>query len=163
MKKIILLASFFSFYLVSCNHQEPAAQETMVEQISYLPFGDTITTEGVIDNDVFLSKINEVDSMPAKLAVTINEACKKKGCWMTVDLGNDKEMLVRFKDYGFFVPMNADGSDAIIEGIARKKVISVDDLKHLAQDAGKSDEEIATITEPEVRLSFEATGVLIAE
>jgi len=163
MKKIVLLASFFSFYIVSCNNQEQVVEETTVEEIIYVPFGDTITSDGVMDQEVFLAKINEVDSMPAKLAVTINEACKKKGCWMTVDLGNETEMLVRFKDYGFFVPMNSDGSEAIIEGIARKKVISVDDLKHLAQDAGKSEEEIAAITEPEIRLSFEAFGVLIAE
>ena len=37
----------------------------------------------------------------------------------------------------------------------------VDYLKHLAQDAGKSQEEIDAISEPETKLSYVATGVLI--
>ena len=168
MKKTLLLAAAFSFYLVACDTQEnntANVEETVetVELINYLPFGDTISSEGALEGKAFLDLINENDSVETKVAVTINQACKKKGCWMTVDLGDDKEMLVRFKDYGFFVPMNSDGSPAIIEGVAKKTVISVDDLKHLAQDAGKSEEEIAAITEPEVKLSFEASGVLIAE
>ena len=92
---------------------------------------------------------------------TIDEACKKKGCWMNVDLGNNREMMVRFKDYGFFVPKDCDGGTAIMQGFAHKEVLSVEMLRHYAEDGGKSKEEIMKITEPETRLSFEAEGVLI--
>jgi hypothetical protein len=80
---------------------------------------------------------------------------------MNVDLGEGKQMMVRFKDYGFFVPKDADGKIAVMDGVAFREVLSVDMLRHYAEDAGKSKEEIEKITEPETRLSFEASGVLI--
>ena len=39
--------------------------------------------------------------------------------------------------------------------------MSVADLKHYAEDAGKSPEEIAKITEPSIEFAFEANGVLL--
>ena len=80
---------------------------------------------------------------------------------MKMDIGGDKELMVRFKDYGFFVPMDSEGKVAIIEGKVKKSVIPVDELKHYAEDAGKSQEEIDAITEPEEKLTFLADGVLI--
>jgi hypothetical protein len=70
-------------------------------------------------------------------------------------------MMVRFKDYGFFVPKDCNGKTAIMNGVAYKEVVSVDMLRHYAEDAGKSKEEIMKITTPETRLSFEADGVMI--
>jgi hypothetical protein len=91
----------------------------------------------------------------------ILECCRKKGCWMKVDLGDGRSMRVSFKDYGFFVPLNADGRMATLKGVAYMDTIDVELLRHFAEDAGRSAEEIAAITEPELELSFEATGVLI--
>ena len=70
-------------------------------------------------------------------------------------------MRVTFKDYGFFVPLNADNSEAIVNGYAFIDVVSVKELKHYAKDGGKSQAEIDKITKPEVTYAFRATGVLI--
>lgn len=70
-------------------------------------------------------------------------------------------MRVTFKDYGFFVPMDSKGSEVIMQGKAFADTVTVDMLKHYAEDAGKSTEEIEAITEPEVAIAFEATGVLV--
>jgi hypothetical protein len=67
--------------------------------------------------------------------------------------------MVTFKDYGFFVPLESGGKTALMKGIAYYDTISVEMLKHYAEDAGKSEEEIALITEPELAISFEASGV----
>lgn len=101
------------------------------------------------------------DSVEAKLTGKVNKACQVKGCWMTMDIGEGKEMQVRFKDYGFFVPKDAGGSTATIDGWAYRKVIPVDELRHYAQDEGKSEEEINAITEPEEKIVFIANGVLL--
>jgi hypothetical protein len=82
---------------------------------------------------------------------------------MNVELGEDKKAFIRFKDYGFFMPFNAAGSEAIMNGKAFVSVESIDELKHYAKDAGKSQEEIDAITEPEVTYSFTANGVLIKQ
>jgi glycerol kinase len=124
-------------------------------------YGEKIKANGAISTSEFVKQIEGKDSLTVKMKVKINEACKKKGCWMNVDLGDGKSMMVRFKDYGFFVPKDSDGFDAIIEGEAFREEVSVDMLRHFAEDAGKSKEEIAAITKSEVNLSFEAKGVII--
>ena len=80
---------------------------------------------------------------------------------MELDLGNGENALVRFEDYGFFVPLDAAGSTMTMKGVATYDTIDVDFLKHLAEDGNATQEEIDAITEPELAITFEATGVLI--
>ena len=107
--------------------------------------------------------LKEGDTLEVKFKSGINEVCQKKGCWMTLDLADDKEAFVKFKDYGFFVPKNAQDKEVIVNGKAFVSVESVDVLKHYAKDAGKSQAAIDSITEPKVTYSFMADGVLIAK
>lgn len=124
-------------------------------------FGDKIKADGAVDAGAFLKAMEGQDSMEVKIKAPIVAVCQKKGCWMNIDLGDGKTMMVRFKDYGFFVPKDASGRTAVMQGKAFKEVLSVEMLRHYAEDGGKSKEEIEKITEPETRLSFEASGVLI--
>ncbi len=83
---------------------------------------------------------------------------------MDVKMSDGTPMKVRFRDYGFFVPKQGlEGKQVVMQGRAKKDVTSVAMLQHYAEDAGKSKEEIATITEPEMSWTFEADGVLIKE
>ena len=107
------------------------------------------------------ANLKEGDTIQVKFASTVNEVCKSKGCWMKLDLGENNESMVRFTDYGFFVPMDSDHKDVIVDGRAFITKISVEEQQHYAKDAGKSEEEIAMITEPKVTLAFEADGVLM--
>lgn len=102
------------------------------------------------------------DTVPVKFSSKVNAVCQKKGCWMKVDLG-DEESMIRFKDYAFFVPKDIAGQEAIIEGVAFIEEVSVETLKHYAEDDGKSPEEIAKITEPKQTLSIVSSGVLLPE
>lgn len=104
----------------------------------------------------------EAELPAVKLEGAIDACCQAKGCWMTMKLDNGQEMRVRFKDYAFFVPKTSAGKTAVIEGRAYRDTTSVEDLRHYAVDGGMSEEEAArTITEPEVAIAFEATGVVI--
>ena len=107
--------------------------------------------------------MKEGDTLDLKFATKINEICQNKGCWMTLDLGNNEKSFVKFKDYAFFVPMNAQNRDAVVEGKAFIEETSVDELKHYAEDEGKSQTEIDNIKEPKKELKFLAHGVLIAK
>jgi hypothetical protein len=152
--------SFFALFIFSCSTTtEPKEQVAQVDLNDY--FGDTINADGAMPVTEFLNKIKDVDSIEIKLEAKITEVCQKKGCWMDLDLENGETMTVRFKDYGFFVPKDADGRIAIIEGWAKKDTTSVELLRHYAEDAGKTKEEIEAITEPEIGYSFEAKGVII--
>lgn len=65
------------------------------------------------------------------------------------------------KDHDFYVPMDASGKTAWVEGTAVRELISVDMLKHYAEDAGRSQEEIDAITEDAWKYTIEAAGVII--
>jgi hypothetical protein len=107
--------------------------------------------------------MNVGDSINSKMMATVIDVCQAKGCWMTLDLGTGNKAMVKFKDYGFFVPKDISGKNIIVNGFAFVEEVSVDVLKHYAKDAGKSTEEIALITKPKKTFSFEADGVLIAQ
>ena len=68
---------------------------------------------------------------------------------------------MKFKDYAFFVPKNAQDEEVIVNGKAFVSIESVEELKHYAKDAGKSQASIDSIVTPKTTYSFMADGVLI--
>lgn len=125
-------------------------------------YGDTITSEGAMEMAAFNEAIKGRDSLDAKVACEITASCAKKGCWMDVKMAGGGLMKVRFTDYAFFVPTSGlEGKQAIIQGRAVREVTDVAALKHYAEDAGASAEEIAKITAPDTSWTFTADGVLI--
>jgi hypothetical protein len=128
-------------------------------------YGDGIKNSQVSDYQTVMTALSSKDTVHTTLKATVSEVCQAKGCWMTVHDKNSSptEIMVRFKDYGFFVPKDIGGREVIVEGKAFKSVTSVDELRHYAEDAGKSKEEIEAITTPEETFSFEATGVKVLD
>lgn len=126
-------------------------------------FGDpTITEEGAITGDELITMLETNDSIQVKVIAEISEVCSKKGCWMQVNLDDNNRMLVRFLNYGFFMPLDAAGKTAIVEGFARIDTLSVAWLQHQSKDANASQEEIDAITEPKISYTIaEATGVIL--
>ncbi|MBI1287714.1 MAG: DUF4920 domain-containing protein [Flavobacteriales bacterium] len=141
------------------EHAEEAQEEAAAANTGW--FGEEFeVAEAVAPADV-PALMNDSSSNEFIVEGTIQECCQKKGCWMKVDMGDGESMRVSFKDYGFFVPKDAGGKTMLMKGVAMYDTIPVDMLKHLAEDAGKTQEEIDAITRPELALTFEATGVLI--
>ena len=101
------------------------------------------------------------DEQDVVIRGTINEICQTKGCWITVHDQTGEELFVRFRNYAFFVPRNATDRNVVLHGWAEKQEDSVELLRHYAEDAGRTPEEIAAITEPEVRITFFANTLLI--
>ena len=166
MKKHIFAVAIL-VSLFSCK--DVKVEETTQEEkplVEYATFGDSISADGALSNAEMMEKFNnlkEGDTVDVKFHSTINEVCQKKGCWMTLGLEGNKQAFVKFKDYGFFVPKNAQDKDVVVNGKAFVSVVSVDELKHYAKDEGKSQEAIDSIVEPKVTYSFMADGVLIAK
>ena len=61
----------------------------------------------------------------------MRKACQKKGCWMEL-ASSDKGAGVRvtFKNYGFFVPLDAAGSAARVEGVVKVSELTEDMARH---------------------------------
>ena len=82
---------------------------------------------------------------------------------MTLNLSDGNEIMVKFKDYGFFVPKDIAGKEVIVQGKAFVNEVPVDELRHYAEDARKSEEEIEQIISPKKTYSFVADGVLLKQ
>ena len=156
MKKILF--SLTVLLAIACTNNQKTEDTVMIQK-----FGDEhITEEGAITGNELMAILETEDSAQVKVIATISDVCQKKGCWMEVDLDENNQMLVRFLDYGFFMPLDAAGTTAIIEGIAKVDTLSVAWIKHQLEDAEASQEEIDAITEPEISYSIEeATGVIL--
>ena len=155
MKKRILLLSIFTL-LFACKTEHK-------KELSYLSFGREISNKEILSNDQVVETYKNLrvgDTLNMKFSATVNEVCQAKGCWMLLDIGAE-EAMVKFKDYGFFMPKNIVNKEVIVNGKAFVSEISIDEQRHYAEDAGKSDDEIAKIIEVKKTLSLEADGVLL--
>lgn len=162
--KTLFIAFIAILTTLTCVAQKGDKQSKKVaeqEKSDLVYRGKKITDEGAITPSELAEKMQTAEKVEAKVVANIVSVCQVKGCWMQVDMGNGEVMRVTFKDYGFFVPLDATGKTVVMEGEASRKTTSVEMLRHYAEDAGKSEAELAAITEPETKLAFVATGVIV--
>lgn len=124
-------------------------------------FGNRISKNDAITLDLLSKKLKDSTRFTGTVTGKITEVCSTKGCWMIMELLDKTKMQVKFKDYAFFVSMDLVGKTVVIDGMARQKIVSVNELKHLVEDAKKPQAEIDAITKPEKQVKFEASGVLV--
>lgn len=161
---LFLFAAFIIALTAACNKTAVKNNAANTPDAKgYLYFGSKITDQGITPLADVLNKLEaeNLTELPAKVSGTVTGVCQVKGCWMTLQTPSGTDMRVSFKDYGFFMPKDISGKTVIIEGKAQKVTTSVDDLRHYAEDAGKSADEIAQITQPEVEITFVADGVIL--
>ena len=167
MKSITLVIICF-LTLNSCKNKSQEVEENPVkiEKIEYATFGRHIIANDAVKASSMAAHyktMNSGDSIDSKIIAEVKSVCQAKGCWMRLNLDNENEVMVKFKDYGFFVPKDITGKNVVINGKAFVEEVSVDEQRHYAEDAGKSAEEIASITKPKRTYSFLADGVLVAQ
>lgn len=167
MKNLILMFLTISMMIACQESTTTENTETSKEEVveaSANTFGETITAKDAISFEELVQKMESSDSMLVKVKGTVESVCQAKGCWMNIVSSEiEDEMFVKFKDYGFFMPKDIAGQEIIMEGYAYREVTPIDELRHYAEDAGKSEEEIAAITEPEEEFKFMASGVILLE
>ena len=95
------------------------------------------------------------------LSGTIDQVCRTMGCWLDIRGVSGKSVRVMNRDHGFFVPRNARGRPVHAIGWVTKRELSVDMLRHLAEDAGAPKAEIDAITQPEITVLFIADAVIM--
>jgi hypothetical protein len=123
-------------------------------------YGAGSTADGAIPV-ADISKKMENEKFTGKVSGKVVEVCQEKGCWMKVEKPGGETMMVKFKDYKFFMPKDIVGKEVVLDGDASIKEVPVKQLQHYAKDAGKSEEEIKKIKEPKKELQFVAKGVLV--
>ena len=114
----IFIIFFFSIFSFSQNDN------------NYEKYGELFETSEIInyelERDNFLNSSSKV-----KIEGEILSSCPMKGCWMRISVEKDT-VLVRFKDYGFFVPKNGiEGKSTIINGKLSVDTLSIAQLQHM--------------------------------
>lgn len=124
---------------------------------------DTKTESKAISTEKLGKKLKKANKKVENVAIKgkVIDVCDKKGCWLTLETEDNSKLFVKMKDYGFFVPTALKGKNVVLEGTAEKKVTSVDEQKHYAQDAKKPQAEIDAITKPKEEIRFVANGIKV--
>ena len=159
MKKVLFAIAITVCALIT-NAQPPEGEAKTGEW-----YGEKITdiTNAYNVNDI-VAKLNGGSEFPdVKIKAKIVEVCPNKGCWLKLELNDGSKATVKMKDYGFFLPLAAIGKTVVIDGEVKLKTTSVSELKHYAEDAKKSKEEIDAITKPEKEVRVMAKGIVIVE
>lgn len=147
MKKLLFVAAFMLVSVLSFGQK-------------YDSFGKKISAKGAQPISVLENK-KEFSGETVKIEGEVESVCQMKGCWMRIKKSDGSTMMVKFKDYDFFVPKDIAGKKVIFEGVPTLKTLSVAEQRHYAEDAKKSKEEIEKITEDKVDVTFLAEGVLV--
>jgi hypothetical protein len=153
MKKVLLIVCSIVFAMAGFA-QDPASAAKGVT------YGAGTNAEGSVPVADMEKKLAN-NKFEGKVTGKVVEVCKEKGCWMKIEKPGGETMMVKFKDYGFFMPQDIVGKEVVLDGSASVKETSVKQLQHYAKDAGKSKEEIEKIKKPKKEIQFVASGVLV--
>lgn len=174
MKKLLLLPILLMF--LACGSKETKQEkETVTDDTSEekelsmttdSQFGEAFSSAEVKADSEMLALYQDLslgDTIQVQFQSEVESVCAKKGCWMKLELPEEQNAHVTFKDYGFFVPKDSQGDQMLVNGVAFLEQTDVETLKHYAEDAGESEAEIAKITEPKLNYRFIASGVKAGE
>lgn len=98
-----------------------------------------------------------------KVQGKVVEVCQEMGCWAKLQREDGSTVMLKVKEHEFAMPKDIVGKTVVAEGTAEIKETSVSMLKHYAEDAGKSKEEIEKIKEPKKEVLMNVKGVKVVE
>jgi len=165
LKKLIIFMKKFLIILILAGVSTLAiAQPPAGEAKPGDFYGEKISTDGALSfSDVVRKVQGGNDFSNVKFTAKVTDVCPKKGCWLKLETPQGEEVMVKMKDYAFFLPVAAKGKQVVIEGEVIMKTTSVAELKHYAEDAKKTQAEIDAIKEPKKEVRVTAKGIVIAQ
>lgn len=119
-------------------------------------FGAALTLEQETPLAEVIAEADSRGDAPVLVRGRVADVCQRKGCWTVLRDGSN-HVRVRFKDYGFFVPTDCVGREALVEGVVQVKTLSPDMARHYEEEARDGDP--ASVTGPRQEVSMIATGV----
>ncbi|GHE23753.1 DUF4920 domain-containing protein [Sphingobacterium griseoflavum] len=137
------------------------AQQQIAPAKKGTQYGKKIDAQHAISVADLEKSLQKSENFSGKIMGEVVEVCKKKGCFLTLKRAGGETVMVRFTDYGYFVPADIVGKKIAVEGRAKMKETSVEWLQHYAEDKGASKAEIAKITKPKTDISIVADGVVV--
>jgi hypothetical protein len=119
-------------------------------------FGNGVTLTTATPLREVLAAPARFSERPVLVRGRLTDLCTRKGCW-TVLADGDDFVRVRFLNYGFFLPEDAIGASAWVEGVAEIRTLSEGEARHLASETRGGDP--SAINGPQQEIGFVASGV----
>lgn len=119
-------------------------------------FGAALTLEATTPLAQVVARAEHYAKRPVLVRGTLTDVCQRKGCW-TVIRDGDAQVRVRFKEYGFFLPKDSIGREALVEGVATIRTLSEQDARHYEQESRHGDPD--SVRGPRREVGFLASGV----
>jgi len=141
------------------------AAATLLVAATLFASEDVVKRGAAIPEDaksVPLAKVLEQPDAYTKETVVVDgviaTSCSRKGCWMQLatDAEHGEGVRVTFKDYGFFIPLDAKGMKARAEGVTVVNTLSKADADHLEEEGAKLKRNADGTA---IEVSFIANGV----
>lgn len=143
--KTLLIATLFVMAAVTIGF---AQQTDVAPAKTGTVYGKEVKKSGTIAPKDVEKQLETAEKFTGKVEGKVTRVCTMKGCWLALEnKGSDTPIIVRFKDYGFFVPQDIVGKTVVVEGYAKIKE------KEDKDNPGKTIKDIA----------FTADGVLVVK
>ncbi len=157
MKKLFI-AFVFTIFSAAAMAQPPKGDAKPGDV-----YGSITSVDGAINIAEIPSMLKGEEVITTKVKAKVLEVCEKKGCWLKLAVNDSTTAFVKMKDYAFFAPLAIKDKTIVLDGEVSYKTTSVEELRHYAKDAKKSQQEIAAITQPEKEIRFTASGIEVVD
>ncbi|MEM1126366.1 MAG: DUF4920 domain-containing protein [Bacteroidota bacterium] len=164
----LLLLPLLLMACQSAPEQAPAVEAPMAE-VAFDTYGtaDVSAAESTPVRTI-VGALEQYAGQPVTIEGKIYQVCQMKGCWFTMDGGDGQFVRINVPrdesgNYVYTFDKGISGRTAYVRGTLEAEEISVDELRHYAQDNGRSEAEIAAITEPRQELRLTAEGALVTK
>lgn len=146
----------------------PTAAPEAEPTSAYEAFGEVETLQAVAavpveqvatDADAYLGDVVTVRGSATRV-------CQMRGCWLALDAGEGESLRIDVPrdaagSYVYTFPTDIVGREIVVQGRLERQIVPVETRRHLAEDDGATDEEVAAITEPAEQLQLTAVGALL--
>lgn len=137
--------------------------------VEYAAYGESVVLEDgmtALSPTTLTADPLAYDGTVVRVEGTVAEVCQMAGCWLTLQNPTATPIRVQVPrdeagEYVYTFPTDLGMVDAIIEGTVVLDTLGVDELRHYAEDEGRSAAEIEAITEPQPTVRLIARGALV--
>ena len=157
------MKTLFMTFAVACISYGVIAQPPKGDAKPGDVYGTITSVTGAISIAEIPAMLKGNEVLTTKVKARVLDVCTKKGCWLVLAVNDSTTAFVKMKDYAFFAPVAIKNKTVVLDGEIFYKTTSVEELRHYAEDAKKSQKEIAAITQPEKEIRLTANGIQVVE
>ena len=152
-KHILFLTAAALFFACGGDSTSTETNETK--------FGQSIDTTSALTADQAVALLDSASSASCTVMGKVSDVCQAEGCWLKIERADGSGLLVLMKEHSFSVPKSISGKSVFVGGIITRDTTSVATLQEYAKEDGKTADEIAAITQPEIKPVIEPTGIIV--